>query len=103
MEVNRETIKRLRVARSWSQQHLADACDVSLRTIQRVENMGVAAPETVMALSSTLEADQSALVVDPESRRPYFMPKTDLGVILLIFFTTFIGSVVGSLMTIWLS
>ena len=103
MEINGETIKRLRTRKSWSQQHLADVCEVNLRTIQRVETMGAAAPETVMALAATLEVDQSALIVDPESHRPYFMPKTDLGVMLLILATTFVGATIGSLLTIWMA
>ena len=103
MEINSKSIKRLRTAKSWSQQHLADACDVNLRTIQRIEAIGVAAPETVMSLAATLEVNQSDLIIDPDTHRPFIMPKTDLGLILLILFTTFIGSILGSLLTFWLS
>ena len=33
MEIDSSTIKNLRTQRSWTQQHLADACDISLRTV----------------------------------------------------------------------
>jgi len=39
-------IKRWREERSWSQDHLAEAAGVSLRTVQRVENGDGASRET---------------------------------------------------------
>jgi transcriptional regulator with XRE-family HTH domain len=52
MEVNASLIKNQRLINGWTQQHLADACSVSLRTIQRVERYGQASNETVASLSS---------------------------------------------------
>lgn len=40
MQINNNTVKLLRTEKSWTQQHLADASGVSLRTIQRVESDG---------------------------------------------------------------
>lgn len=57
MRVNASLIKQLRSERSWTQQHLADACGVSLRTIQRVERYGTASNETLMALASVFEVE----------------------------------------------
>ena len=57
MRVNASLIKQLRSDRSWTQQHLADACGVSLRTIQRVERYGTASNETLMALASVFEVE----------------------------------------------
>ena len=37
MQLNQKTIKQLRDDKNWTQQSLADACGLSLRTIQRVE------------------------------------------------------------------
>ena len=66
MDINAELIKTKRTSQSWTQQHLADACGVSLRTIQRVERYGNASSETVMALASVFEIQQSEIIV-PEN------------------------------------
>lgn len=66
MEVNALTIKNLRSERSWTQQHLADACGISLRTVQRVERYGNASNETVMSMVSVFEIDQSFIVLPDE-------------------------------------
>lgn len=66
MDINAELIKTKRTSQSWTQQHLADACGVSLRTIQRVERYGNASNETVMALASVFEIQQADIVV-PET------------------------------------
>lgn len=51
-------VRILREARGWTQQHLAEAAGLSLRTVQRVE-AGEAAPskETLLALSGALNAN----------------------------------------------
>ena len=67
MDINASIIKNERLARSWTQQHLADACNLSLRTVQRVERFGSAAPDTVMELCAVLEVSQDVLVVKPEN------------------------------------
>ncbi|GAB3001640.1 helix-turn-helix domain-containing protein [Psychrosphaera aestuarii] len=66
MDINAELIKTKRTSQNWTQQHLADACGVSLRTIQRVERYGNASSETVMALASVFEIQQSEIIV-PEN------------------------------------
>lgn len=63
MEVNALKIKALRNERSWTQQHLADACGISLRTVQRVERYGNTSKETLMSLAAVFELAQSELVV----------------------------------------
>ncbi len=45
-------IRDLRRDRSWSQEHLAGAAGVSLRTVRRVENGDPCALETVQALAA---------------------------------------------------
>jgi transcriptional regulator with XRE-family HTH domain len=62
MEVNALVIKNHRTSRAFTQQHLADACDVSLRTIQRVERYGVASSETLMSLSAVFGVDTNQLL-----------------------------------------
>ena len=53
--MNAQHIRKLREARAWSQEHLADAAGLSLRTIQRVEAEGKASAETRLALAAALE------------------------------------------------
>lgn len=62
MEVNAQLLKEHRTSRAFTQQHLADACDVSLRTIQRVERYGVASNETLMSLSAVFEVEINTLL-----------------------------------------
>jgi DNA-binding XRE family transcriptional regulator len=62
MQLNPKTIKNLRLQQDWSQQTLADACDVSLRTIQRVEKEGAASKETTMSLCAVFEVSRGELI-----------------------------------------
>ncbi len=62
MQLNPNTIKTLRLKFDWTQQQLADACDVSLRTIQRVEKEGAASKETTMSLCAVFEVRQGELI-----------------------------------------
>lgn len=62
MQLNPTTIKTLRQKHDWTQQVLADACDVSLRTIQRVEKEGAASKETTMSLCAVFEVRQGELI-----------------------------------------
>ncbi|QDD89308.1 helix-turn-helix domain-containing protein [Pseudomonas oryzihabitans] len=48
-------IKELRVARAWSQEHLAELAGISARTVQRIENGEQASLETLGALAAVLE------------------------------------------------
>ena len=66
MLVDAKQMKRLRLSRNWTQQHLADVCGVSMRTIQRVEKDGVASNETVAAYASVFEITASGLLLTAE-------------------------------------
>ena len=61
IKVNSRELKRLREEKSWSQEHLAGAASLSLRTIQRVETDGNASPETRLALACALGVDVADL------------------------------------------
>jgi len=67
MIINAEKVIAERKIRAWSQQHLADASAVSLRTIQRVENNGSGSLETIKALASCFELNV-AMLFEPESK-----------------------------------
>lgn len=59
MVVDQSLIIDQRKQRNWTQQHLADACGISLRTVQRVERDGQASNETVQALNAVLDIERS--------------------------------------------
>lgn len=52
--INSELLKSLRLKNAWSQEKLANASGLSLRTIQRAESTGTASLETRLALSTVL-------------------------------------------------
>ncbi|MEP3891640.1 MAG: helix-turn-helix transcriptional regulator [Hellea sp.] len=66
MQINTDAkkIKRWREDRSWSQEHLAEAAGLSLRTVQRIENGDGASRESVMALAAAFDVDVISLTVD---------------------------------------
>jgi len=62
MKLNPTVIRRLREARHWSQEQLAAAAGLSLRTVQRVETEGAASRETRVCLAAALDTDVSAIL-----------------------------------------
>lgn len=62
MLLESETVKMLRVGKGWTQEQLAEMCDLSVRTIQRIEKTGVASLETSNALASVLEVDREKIL-----------------------------------------
>jgi len=99
MDINASMIKRERHARSWTQQHLADVCNLSLRTIQRVERFGSAAPDTVMELCAVLELEQAVLLVSSEKEAKLAHKFTPVLVGILIVLALVFGGVLGALLT----
>lgn len=61
MNVASETIKKLRLERGWTQEHLAHLAGLTARTIQRVEKTGVCDLETRSALASVFQVDLTQL------------------------------------------
>ena len=55
MKINADLIIELRKAKSWSQDELAIAAGINLRTIQRVESEGVASLQSKKALASAFD------------------------------------------------
>lgn len=54
-------IQKLRLKHGWSQQQLADASGLSVRTIQRIEAGHPASTESLKALAAVFEVDFSTL------------------------------------------
>ena len=62
MKAKSSVIRKHRTDRLWSQQHLAQASGLGLRTIQRLEARGSGSRETIKALAAVFEVDASSLV-----------------------------------------
>jgi transcriptional regulator with XRE-family HTH domain len=73
MKLDGEKIKNLRELRGWSQEQLASAAGVSVRTVQRAESDGSASRETRVCLAAALDVPHTNLeaqLPDPlEARR----------------------------------
>jgi transcriptional regulator with XRE-family HTH domain len=70
MKIDSKRVVKYRNAKAWSQQQLADICNLSLRTIQRAENTASASQETVKALASAFDIDVGTiLLLDVETVR----------------------------------
>lgn len=68
MQIDSDRVKAERERRAWSQEHLAAAAGLSLRTVQRVETTGSASNETARALASVLELELDMLRVPIAAR-----------------------------------
>lgn len=64
-----QNVRKLRKARSWTQEHLAQAVNVTARTVQRIES-GEYPPsaDTLLGLASALEVDVEVLRRTPEEQ-----------------------------------
>ncbi len=60
--INSDLVKTLRLKKSWSQEKLATASGLSLRTVQRAENSGTSSLETKLALSAALNIPAEKLM-----------------------------------------
>lgn len=70
MTLDTAQIRQLRTARAWSQDHLATVSGLSLRTVQRVESVGTASPETCMALAGAFGITVTALMPSADASVP---------------------------------
>ena len=57
-------IRKLRLSKGWSQEQLAELCNLSVRTIQRIERGQKPSLETLNSLSSVFEIDVSELSME---------------------------------------
>lgn len=74
MDIQASRVRELRAQRGWTQLHLADACDVSLRTVQRIEKDGNAAQETVAALCAVFNVEREQLLLVPRKQIELLQP-----------------------------
>jgi transcriptional regulator with XRE-family HTH domain len=76
MKVNTVLVLSLRSERSWSQDELATAAGLNLRTIQRIENEGTASLQSLKAIASALETGLDKLRLATEKSMSKFEYKT---------------------------
>ena len=100
MEIRAETVRRMRTERGWTQQQLAEIADLSLRTVQRVENQGVASNETVSALSAVLELPRATLLEQDPAGPEHQAAAQKMR--LLIPLAALVGAALGSGLTVLL-
>jgi transcriptional regulator with XRE-family HTH domain len=67
MKINQETLRRMREQRAWTQSHLAELADLSLRTVQRIERSGDASMESASALAAALNMELAVLLETPSA------------------------------------
>lgn len=70
MKIHSDRVRQLRTARQWSQEQLATACGLNLRTIQRLESSGNASMESVRSLAAVFGVEAGELIAshpDPHS------------------------------------
>lgn len=94
MEISSERIRQARMARGWTQQQLAEIADLSLRTVQRVENQSVASHETVSALSAVLEIPRHELLTQDPGRPEHLAAERRMQLLLPAAVT--VGVLIGS-------
>ena len=70
MNIDVEKLKKLREGRGWSQQQLAEAAGISVRTVQRAERDGVASRETKICLAAALDVPHGELEAPEQPRSP---------------------------------
>ncbi|MGB7338359.1 MAG: DUF805 domain-containing protein [Phototrophicaceae bacterium] len=80
MKIDSNRLKTLRAAKNWSQEQLSEACGLSLRTIQRLENGGNASIESVRALAEIYDVNSTDLILSEsdESMTPFEAVKMSL-------------------------
>lgn len=71
MNVKSSLVKKYRAERMWSQEQLAEAAGLGLRTVQRLEASGTGSQETVRALAAVFEVPSESLVWREGGFQPY--------------------------------
>lgn len=76
MKINAGLVLELRNKKSWSQEELAIASGLNLRTIQRIENEATSSLQSKKALASALDVDIKALDYEEVSKMTKYEYKT---------------------------
>lgn len=62
-----DRIREIRESKYWNQAHLADAAEINVRTVQRIEAGAQCSYETLLSLAAALGVDASALEMERRS------------------------------------
>jgi len=76
MKINTQLVIALRKRKSWSQEELATAAGLNLRTIQRIESDGVASLQSRKALASAFDVEVNELDLQEKRAMRTFEYKT---------------------------
>ncbi len=76
MRVNANRVRALREDRSWTQEELALAAGLNLRTVQRIENEATGSAQSKKALANAFDIDSSELDQDSTHLLPRYEFKT---------------------------
>ena len=76
MKIDSNLIVNLRNARSWSQEELAQATGLNLRTVQRIEREGAISLQSKKALASVFDMQMNELDYHEPDKRVFFEYKT---------------------------
>ena len=96
MKINKISVVALRNSQNWTQEDLAAAAGVSVRTIQRVETMGTGSQETSKALAAAFDVDIAKITM-PEQDWTWtrytikILMKTFWSIALTMFVITMLG------------
>jgi transcriptional regulator with XRE-family HTH domain len=71
MKINAETVVALRKKMSWSQEELATAAGINLRTIQRIEADGTGSLQSIKALASAFDVKVNELEMKEKPMRTF--------------------------------
>jgi transcriptional regulator with XRE-family HTH domain len=75
MKINAELVLKARKQKSWSQDELAIASGLNLRTIQRIESQASASLQSMKALASALDLDVQDLGGEDLTSEEKLMPQ----------------------------
>ena len=89
MKLSAAAVRQHRIERGWSQEQLAIAAGLSLRTVQRVESEAIASLSTAASLAATfsvplLQLQEPPVTSEPQSRGPGIVAVFYLGVVVLM-------------------
>ncbi|HNB66315.1 MAG TPA: helix-turn-helix domain-containing protein [Rhodocyclaceae bacterium] len=74
VKIDPKILRQCRDARAWSQERLAEAAGLSVRTVQRVEADGRASAETRQALAGALGMEVARLSPPQDARAEPYVP-----------------------------
>ncbi|MEI8327248.1 MAG: helix-turn-helix transcriptional regulator [Betaproteobacteria bacterium] len=83
MRVSPSIVRKLRKSLGWSQEQMAIASGLSLRTVQRVEAQGVVSIQTRASLAATFSVSVSALAAEASAKQNTNQPRRDVGAFFL--------------------